>query len=68
MQTENKTITQKFINLFRSEPYKTLNKVGLTNGDNQLTSDGQSIFLNWLLQKHAEEFKTEVAEKLIETK
>lgn len=66
--TNKKTmsITQKFRNLFRTEPFKTLNKVGLTNSENQLTDEGEIIFLNWLLVKHAEEFKTEVGEKLVE--
>ncbi len=59
-------LKEKFVGIFISEPNKTFRKVGITNGDNMLTSEGQEVFISWLLQKHGDEFKTEVADKMVE--
>lgn len=58
-------IKEKFALAFKSEPEKSFRKAGITNGDDFLTSDGQEIFLGWLLQKHGPEFKTEVVDDLL---
>lgn len=58
-------LKEKFVNLFLTEPTKSLRKAGVVNGDNQLTTDGQEIFLNWLLQKNQEAFNTEVVQKIL---
>ena len=58
-------IKENFTLAFKAEPEKTFRKVGLTNGDDFLTADGQLIFLSWLLKKHGAEFKTEVADGLL---
>ncbi len=59
-------IKEKFALAFKSEPEKTFRKAGITNGDDFLTSEGQNIFLSWLLKKHGEEFKKEVVDLLME--
>jgi len=59
------TLKQKFTNLFLSEPEKSYRKAGITNSDGILTSEGQEIFLTWLLKKNPE-FKTEVVDQLLE--
>jgi hypothetical protein len=66
--TNNKTmnIKEKFILALTKEPQKSFRKVGLTNGDDILTEDGQKIFLSWLLHsKFAEEFKTAVVDDMV---
>lgn len=59
------TVKERFALLLKSEPEKTFRKAGITNGDDILTEEGRDIFLSWLLQKHGEEFKKEVVDKII---
>lgn len=64
----NKTmnIKEKFVLALTKEPQKTFRKAGITNGDDLLTTDGQNIFLSWLLHtKHAEEFKKDIVDGLL---
>lgn len=58
-------IKEKFILAITKEPQKSFRKAGITNGDDLLTSDGQTIFLTWLLEKHQEEFKKEVVDDIL---
>lgn len=59
-------IKEKFILALTAEPKKSFRKAGITDGDDMLTSEGQSVFLNWLLHSvYAEQFKTEVVEGLL---
>jgi hypothetical protein len=58
-------ILEKFTIALKSEPEKTFRKTGITNGDYFLTTDGEKIFLSWLLKKNGELFKTEVADGLL---
>lgn len=60
-----KSLAEKFALLFTKEPYKSFRKVGITNGDDVLTSQGANIFLTWMLNKHADEFNTDVVAKLL---
>lgn len=64
---ENKkmSIKDKFAVMFLKEPEKSFRKAGITNGDNVLTSEGQDIFLSFLLLKNGAEFKTEVVDELL---
>lgn len=59
------SLKEAFATLFTKEPYKTFRKAGITNGDNELTSEGRDIFLAWLLEQNAEGFK-EIAAKILE--
>lgn len=59
-------LLEKFTQTLLSEPEKTFRKVGVTNGDNILTEEGQKIFLTWLLGKYGDDFKKEVVDKLVE--
>ena len=56
---------EKFITMFLSEPEKSFKKAGITNGDGMLTSDGQSIFLSYLLKEKGNDFKTAVVDELL---
>lgn len=58
-------ITDKFTLTFKKEPEKTFLKAGIIDNTDLLTTDGQSIFLSWLLKKHGEEFKKDVVDDLL---
>lgn len=60
-------IKEKFTLAFKKEPEKSFRKAGITNGDDFLTSDGQEIFLGWLLKEHGEKFKKDVVDDLLKT-
>lgn len=66
IKNNNTNMLEKFKITFTSEPFKTFRKVGITNGDDLLTEDGTKLFLGWMLKKHGEEFKKEVADLLVE--
>jgi len=60
------TLTEKFTLALTKEPQKTFRKVGVTNGDDILTEDGEKVFLAWLLNtKFAEDFKKDVADEML---
>lgn len=61
------SLTEKFVLALTSEPKKSFRKANITNGDDILTDEGTKVFLTWLLHtKHAEEFKKDVVDGLIE--
>jgi len=60
------SLKEKFVMALTKEPQKTFRKADITNGDDMLTEEGQSVFLSWLLHsKYAEEFKEEVMNNLM---
>lgn len=59
-------IKEKFILALTKEPQKSFRKVGVTDGDDLLTEDGQKVFLSWLLHsKFADEFKKDVVDNML---
>ena len=62
----NMNLKEKFVQVFLKEPEKSFRKAEVTNGDGVLTSDGQAVFLTWLLQKNGNEFKAEVVDAILE--
>lgn len=68
MGCTNGSLTEQFCLLFKSEPEKSFRMAGITNGDDQLTSDGQTVFLSWMLKKHGAEFLKEVVTPILEAK
>lgn len=52
------SIMQKAALYFVSEPFKTFRKFALTDADNNLTADGTKLFLQFLLTREQEAFKT----------
>ena len=65
-ENKNMNIKEKFVLALTKEPQKSFRKVGITNGDDILTDEGQAVFLSWLLHtKFAEEFKAEVADDML---
>lgn len=61
----NMNIIQKFSMMLKGEPEKSFFKAGITNSDYTFTNDGKEIFLQWLLKKNGELFKTEVVDGLL---
>ncbi len=60
------TLLEKGALIFKGEPEKTFRKMGITNCDDNLTPDGQTLFLSYLLRKNGADFKTEVVDKMVE--
>ena len=58
-------IKESFAIAFKSEPDKSFRKAKVTNGDDILTEEGQSVFLSWLLKKNGDDFKKEVVDNLL---
>lgn len=67
-QLTNKTIMNlitTFKNMTRSEPNKTFVKAGVMNEDLTLTNEGNELFIQFMFDKHADEFKTDVVDKIL---
>lgn len=66
----NKPLTKKIMNIFKSEPHKSLRKAGLIDDDDMPTDKGIAYFIAWQLQDKdvAKKFKTEVADVILEDK
>lgn len=60
------SLVSKFKSIVRTEPEKTLVKVGVLDEELSLTTEGSDLFLQFLFEKNKAEFKTEVADKLVE--
>jgi len=58
-------IKEKFLLAITTEPKKSFRKAGITDGDNFLTSDGEKVFLAWLLEQNATKFKSEVVDDIL---
>lgn len=54
-----------FKNITRTEPNKTFVKAGVMNEDLSLTSEGKELFIQFMFDKHATEFKTEVVDAIL---
>lgn len=63
--SENMSIKESFKQLFLKEPQKTFRKLGITDGDNELTAEGSQIFLQYLLGKYEDDFKITVCDPLV---
>lgn len=50
---------------FKGEPEKSFIKAGVLDSNENLTADGQQLFLTYLLKKHGEDFKTTVIDPII---
>ena len=63
---DSKTLQEKFALLLTTEPQKSFRKLGITDGNDLLTTEGTRIFLSWLLkEKFAEDFKKDVVDRMI---
>src|SRR4051812_1565225 len=65
--TNNKTmsIINKAKLAFKGEPEKSFIKAGVIDSSENLTAEGQTVFLNWLLKKHGLDFKKEVIDPIM---
>lgn len=66
-KNKNMNIKEKFILGLTPEPKKSFRKAEITDGDDILTTEGMQVFLTWLLHtKHADEFKSEVVDDILQ--
>ena len=59
-------LIQRCKEIFLSEPEKSFRKAEITTDDGFLTSEGIQVFMKWLLNKNATEFKKEIVDDIIE--
>lgn len=61
------SLKQKVAQLFLTEPEKSFQKAGIFDSSNQLTEDGQSIFLTWLISDKdtKDKFNTAIVQPLL---
>lgn len=64
-KTSIMSIISKARMLFKLEPEKTFIKAGIMDQNGNLTDDGKTLFIEFLLNKYGPEFKTEVADKIV---
>lgn len=58
-------LKDKFAALRKSEPEKSFIKAGILDSNENLTLEGQEVFLNFLLGKFGADFKTEIVDKIL---
>ncbi len=58
-------LTEKMALIFKGEPEKSFIKAGVMNTDETLTTDGQAVFLAWLLKENGTKFKTDVVDPIL---
>lgn len=58
-------LKEKFAMLMKEEPDKSFFKAGITNSDYSLTEEGKGVFLEWLLKKNGDAFKSEVVDGIL---
>lgn len=63
--TNMSSLVSKFKSIVRSEPEKSFVKAGVMNDNEELTAAGVDLFLAFLLDKHGEDFKTSVVDKIL---
>lgn len=61
----NMNLIQKLALLMKGEPEKSFFKAGITNPDYTLTEEGKEVFMQWLLKKNGDAFKTEVVDPIL---
>lgn len=58
-------LTKKFALVFKAEPQKSFIKAGITDANDILTSDGQAVFLAYLLKQNGDAFKKDVVDPIL---
>lgn len=68
MENSELSLVQKYRDSQLVEPLKTLKSAGVINNENEFTREGWQLFQQWLISKFGAEFKTDVVDKLVESK
>lgn len=63
--TTMSTLKDRVAVMFKGEPEKSFIKAGVMNTDETLTTDGETIFKQFLFKKFAADFKKEVVDPLL---
>lgn len=61
----NMNLIEKAKLAFKGEPEKTFIKAGVMDSNENLTADGQALFLTYLLKKNGDDFKTTVIDPIL---
>lgn len=64
--TTNMGLKQTWNAIKRGEPEKTFFKLGITDENDELTADGMALYQNWRFQQDKAQFKTDVADPIVE--
>lgn len=64
-KNKNMSLKEKFASVFLKEPEKSFRKAGVTDSDGVLTSEGQNVFLSFLLKKNGDAFKSEIIDPIL---
>ena len=59
-------LIETFRKLGLKEPEKSLIELGFMNEQEELTSEGQTLFMSWLLQEYKDKFYEEVVKPIKE--
>lgn len=59
------SLTEKFALAFKGEPEKSFIKAGVMNQNETLTTEGQAVFMAWLLKANGAAFKKEVVDPIL---
>lgn len=59
------SLVSKVADLFITEPQKTFRKLGITDDRNNLTEQGEMVFINWLFTQNQDAFNTAIATPLL---
>jgi len=63
--TKNMSIIEKAKLIMKKEPNKTFIKAGIMDMNDNLTSEGKELFINYLLTKNQDDFKATVVDPII---
>lgn len=66
IKTSMSNIIEKFKLLKIGEPQRSFVKAGIVTSDGKFTAEGKQLFDEFLMDKFAGEFKTEVVDKIID--
>ena len=58
-------LVQKLWAIRTAEPEKTFKKLGIIDDRNNITIEGERLFMSWLFEKNKVEFKKDVCDELL---
>ncbi len=69
LPTNKKSLMTNLISTYKKltkkEPQKSFFKAGVTDENDNLTNDGEGLFLNYLLEKYGADFKKDVIDEIV---
>lgn len=65
VNNKNMNLIEKAKLAFKKEPEKSFIKAGVTDSNENFTTEGKELFLTYLLQKNKDDFKTTVIDSIL---